>query len=374
MTLEGTPTIVTPEGVAGFDFLDEADTANALVDHLESQGIENIIVLLHEGGLQAIGGGFNGCTGISGPIVDIVNRLDDQVDAIISGHTHQAYNCVIDGRPVTSAASVGRLVTDMDITIDRRTKLITDIEANNVIVTRTVTADPVITALIERYRTLSDPLAKRIIGRISATISRTQNDAGESALGDVIADSQHAATAPAGLGGAQVAFMNPGGIRADLLFPASGAEGDGNVTYEEAFTVQPFGNSLVTMTLTGAQIERMLEEQFCGTNAVARRVLQPSAGFTYTWNFAAIGAADCATANAVDPATIMLNGAPVTPTGTYRVTVNSFLATGGDGFAVLNEGTDRLGGAVDLDALEAYLSADPDGVDPGPQNRITRVG
>ncbi len=374
MTLEGTPTIVTPEGVAGFDFLDEADTANALVDRLESRGIKNIIVLIHEGGLQATGGGFNGCTGISGAIVDIVNRLDDQVDAVISGHTHQAYNCVIDGRPVTSAASVGRLVTDMDITIDRRTKLITGIEANNVIVTRTVAADPVITALIDRYRTLSDPLAKRIIGRISATISRTQNDAGESALGDVIADSQLAATAPAGLGGAQVAFMNPGGIRADLLFPASGAEGDGNVTYEEAFTVQPFGNSMVTMTLTGAQIERMLEEQFCGTNAGARRVLQPSAGFTYTWNFAAIGAADCATANAVDPATITLNGAPVTPAGTYRVTVNSFLATGGDGFAVLNDGVDRLGGAVDLDALEDFLTAAPGGVAPGPQNRITRVG
>jgi 5'-nucleotidase len=375
MTLEGTPTIVTPEGVAGFDFLDEADTANALVDRLEERGIQNIIVLIHEGGVQAgPGATANSCAGISGAIVDIVNRLDDQVDAVISGHTHQAYNCVIDGRPVTSAASVGRLVTDMDITIDRRTKLITDIEANNVIVTRTVTADPAITALIERYRTLSDPLAKRIIGRISATISRTQNGAGESALGDVIADSQLAATAPAGLGGAQVAFMNPGGIRADLLFPASGAEGDGNVTYEEAFTVQPFGNSMVTMTLTGAQIERMLEEQFCGTNAGARRVLQPSAGFAYTWNFAAIGAADCATANAVDPATIVLNGTPVDPAGTYRVTVNSFLATGGDGFAVLNQGTDRLGGAVDLDALEAYLTADPDGVDPGPQNRITRVG
>jgi len=372
MTLEGTPTIVTPEGVAGFDFLDEADTANAVVQHLERRGIDNIIILLHEGGVAT--GGYNGCTGISGPIVDIVNRLDDQVDAVISGHTHQAYNCVIDGIPVTSAASFGRLVTDMDLTIDSRSKDITSITVNNQIVTRDVSPWSPITQLIARYNAISAPLANRVIGSITADITRTANAAGESALGDVIADSQLAATTPAGLGGAQAAFMNPGGIRTDLLYAASGAEGDGNVTYEEAFTVQPFGNSLVTMTLTGAQIETMLEQQFCGTNAAASRILQPSAGFTYAWNAAAIGSADCTTANAVDPATIALGGVAVDPAATYRVTVNSFLATGGDGFAVLNEGTDRLGGAVDLDALEDHLTATPGGVAPGPQDRITRVG
>jgi 5'-nucleotidase len=373
MTLEGTPTIVTPEGVAGFDFLDEADTANALVRHLERQGIKNIVVLLHEGGV-ATGGGYNGCDGISGPIVDIVERLDDQVDAVISGHTHQAYNCVIDDIPVTSASSFGRLVTDIDLSIDRRTKKITSISVDNKIVTRDVDAAAPITALIDRYRAISDPLANRVIGAITADITRAQNAAGESALGDVIADSQLAATAPAGLGGAQAAFMNPGGIRADLTYAASGAEGDGNVTYAEAFTVQPFGNSLVTMTLTGAQIELMLEQQFCGTNAGAARVLQPSAGFAYTWDAAATGEADCAVADAVDPATITLGGATVDPAASYRVTVNSFLASGGDGFAVLNEGTDRLGGAVDLDALEDYLTAAPGGVAPGPQDRITRTG
>jgi 5'-nucleotidase len=373
MTLEGTPTIVTPEGVAGFDFLDEADTANAVVDHLERRGIDNIIVLLHEGGV-ATGGGYNGCDGISGPIVDIVDRLDDEVDAVISGHTHQAYNCVIDGIPVTSASSFGRLVTDMDLTIDRRSKDITSISVNNQIVTRDVPAASPITALIDRYKAISDPLADRVIGSITADITRTQNAAGESALGDVIADSQLAATTPPELGGAVAAFMNPGGIRTDLLFAASGAEGDGNVTYEEAFTVQPFGNSLVTMTLTGAQIDQMLEQQFCGGNAAAPRVLQPSAGLTYTYSGAAIGAADCATADAVDAATIAIGGVPVDPAGTYRVTVNSFLATGGDNFAVLNEGTDHLGGAVDLDALEDFLTAAPGGVAPGPQDRITRIG
>ncbi|HET9609248.1 MAG TPA: bifunctional metallophosphatase/5'-nucleotidase [Acidimicrobiales bacterium] len=373
MTLEGTPTIVTPEGVAGFDFLDEADTANALIGQLERRGIENVVVLIHEGGVPT-GGGYNGCAGITGPIVDIVERLDDQVDAVISGHTHQAYNCVIDGIPVTSASSFGRLVTDMDLTIDRRTKDITAISVNNEIVTRDVTPASAITALIDRYRVLSDPLANRVIGTITADILRAQNAAGESALGDVIADAQLAATAPAGLGDAQVAFMNPGGIRADLIFAASGSEGDGNVTYEEAFTVQPFGNSLVTVTLTGAQIEQALEQQFCGINAAAPRVLQPSVGFAYTWDATAIGSADCATADAVDPATISLGGVTVDPAASYRVTINSFLATGGDGFAVFDAGTDRLGGALDLDALEDYFTANPGGVAPGPQDRITRVG
>ncbi|MGH9110960.1 MAG: bifunctional metallophosphatase/5'-nucleotidase [Acidimicrobiales bacterium] len=374
MTLEGTPTIVTPEGVAGFDFLDEADTANALVRRLQRRGIDNIIVLVHEGGVPVTGSPFNGCTGISGPIVDIVDRLDPEIDAVISGHTHQAYNCVIDGIPVTSAASFGRLVTDMDLTLDGRSKKITSISVDNQIVTRDVPRATVITDLIARYKALSDPLAKRVVGTITADITRTQNTAGESALGDVIADSQLLATTPPELGGAVAAFMNPGGIRADLLFAASGAEGDGNVTFEEIFTVQPFGNSLVTMTLTGAQIETMLEQQFCGINAGAPRVLQPSVGFTYTWNAAGAGAADCATADAVDPTTIAIGGVPVDPAASFRVTVNSFLATGGDGFVVLNDGTDRLGGAVDLDAVEDFFAANPGGVGPGPQDRITRIG
>ena len=318
--------------------------------------------------MQATGGTYNGCTGISGPIVDIVDRLDDEVDAVISGHTHQAYNCVIDGIPVTSASSFGRLVTDMDLTIDRRSKDITAITVNNNIVTRDVAASGPITSPDRPVQG-----AERSAGRSGhrqrspPTSPARQNAAGESALGDVIADSQLAATTPAELGGSQIAFMNPGGIRTDLFYAPSGAEAPGEVTYEEAFTVQPFGNSLVPMTLTGAQIEVMLEQQFCGPNATANKVLQPSVGFAYTWNAAGIGAADCAAADAVDPNTITLNGAPVDPAGSYRVTVNSFLATGGDGFSVLNEGTDRVGGAVDLDALEDYLTATPAAWPPAPR-------
>jgi len=366
MTLEGTPNIVSPSGVAGFDFLDEADTVNALIPELEAEDVGAVVVVVHEGG-SPTALNINGCTGVSGPIVDIVNRLSDRVDLVISGHTHQPYNCVIDGKPVTSAFSFGRLVTDIDMRVDRAKKQVTSISINNRIVTRDVAKDPGITALIDRYNVIAAPIANRVIGQITANITRTQNAAGESALGDVIADGQLEATDDSGFGDAVVAFMNPGGIRADLTYAGSPAgEGDGNVTYGEMFTVQPFGNSLVTMTLTGAQIERLLEEQFAPCTLGSDRILQVSVGFSYTWS---AGGPSC---DKVDAASISINGAPLDLTLSYRVTVNSFLADGGDSFPILVQGTNRLGGAVDTDAFEAYF-VENSPVPPGPQNRITRV-
>jgi 5'-nucleotidase len=367
MTLEGTPTIVTPSGVAGLEFLDEAQTVNKLIPKLKKKGVETIVVLIHEGGVQAAPAPYNGCVGISGPIVDIVNNLNDEVDVVISGHTHQPYNCVLDGKIVTSAFSFGRLVTKVDLTINKRSGEVVTMVADNRIVTRDVPLNPTITALIDKYRTLSAPLANRIIGQISADITRTTNAAGESALGDVIADAQLDATNDPGFGDAVIAFMNPGGIRADLIYAGSPAgEGDGNVTYNESFTVQPFGNSMVTMTLTGAQIDTLLEQQFIGCGQTANRILQVSNGFTYAWS--ASGAA-CAK---VDATSIMINGVTVDPSANYRITVNSFLADGGDNFVVLRSGSDRLGGEVDTDALENYLTTFAP-VSPGPQNRITLI-
>jgi 5'-nucleotidase len=363
MTLEGTPTIVTPSGVAGYDFLDEADTANREVEKLKRKGVETIVVLIHEGGLPT--GGFNECPSISGAIVDIVNRMDDEIDLVVSGHTHQAYNCVIDGRPVTSAASFGRIVTDIDLTIERATRDVTSISVNNVIATRDVAADPDQTALIAKYAALADPLRNRVIGSITTDITRTQNAAGESALGNLIADGQLDATSPVGFGEAVVAFMNPGGIRTDLTFAPSGSEAPGEVTYGEAFAVQPFGNSLVTMTLTGTQIDTLLEQQFDNPVVGQRRILSPSRDFTYSWS------ASAPTGSKVDIAGIEIGGVPISPFASYRVTVNIFLSDGGDNFFVLRDGTDRLGGAVDLDALEAYFVAAGGPVSPPALDRIT---
>jgi 5'-nucleotidase len=365
MTLEGTPSIVTPSGIAGLQFLDEVETVNALVPEIRKKGVETIVVLVHEGGFQA--GTYDSCVGISGPIAAIVAGLDDAVDVVISGHTHQAYNCVIDEKIVTSALSFGRLVTDIDLTIDLATGDVSSMTAGNVIVTRTVPRHPLLTALVDRYRALVAPLANRVIGTITADITTVTTAAGESALGDVIADAQLAATSSDANGAAVIAFMNPGGIRANLTYnQISGGEQPGEVTYGESFTVQPFGNNLVTMTFTGEQIELLLEQQFNNPSPGSNRILQVSEGFTYTWS------ASAPVGSRVDPSSIMLNGVVLDPNGSYRVTMNSFLADGGDNFSAFLLGTDRLGGVVDTDALEAYFLANSP-VAPGPQNRITQV-
>lgn len=368
MTLEGTPTIVSPSGVAGLQFGDEANTVNALVPSLKAQGIASIVVLIHEGG--AATGGINGCTGISGAIVDIVNRLDPAVDLVVSGHTHAAYNCLIPNSAgknvrVTSGGQYARNLTDIDVVIDTRTKDVLSVTANNLVTgTGTATAeDPALTDLVAHYDSLAATPKSRVIGKITAAISRTANAAGESALGAVIADAQLDATNDVGMGEAVVTFMNPGGIRADLPFNAP----NGDVTYGDAFTVQPFGNSLVTLTLSGAQIKTLLETQFanCLGQTTFDRILQVSKGFSYNWS------AGAACGSKVS--NMALNGVAIDPAASYRVTVNSFLADGGDAFVLLKEGTNRLGGAVDTDAFEAYLQANPSGVAPGAQNRITRL-
>lgn len=371
MTLEGTPNIVSPSGVAGYDFLDEADTANALVQELKHRNVEAIVVLIHEGGLPAALD-INGCSGVSGPIVDIVNRLDTEVDLVISGHTHQPYVCNFNGIPVTSAYSFGRVLTDIDLKVSKSQKdVVGPITINNSIVTRDVPADPAITALIARYNTLAAPIANRVIGNITADLTTAFDASRENTMGNVIADAQLAATAGADVGAAVMAFMNPGGVRANLTYASSPAgEGDGVVTYGEAFTVQPFGNSLVTMTLTGAQIEATLEQQFCGLNdGTAVKVLLPSAGIHYTWDTVLAEQADpSCTLDVVTGLT--LNGNPVNAGDSYRVTVNSFLADGGDGFSALLGGTNRLGGAVDTDAFEAYLQSLPGPLSPPLLTRI----
>ncbi|WP_438015670.1 bifunctional metallophosphatase/5'-nucleotidase [Sorangium sp. So ce315] len=368
MTLEDTPSIVTPVGVAGLSFMDEVDTVNDIVPELQAQGIEAIVVVLHEGGLPT--GHFNECPGLSGPLVDIATNVDPAVDVIVSGHTHQAYNCILGDKIVTSAASFGRLVTDIDLEISRSTGEVTSKTANNVVVARE-DADAAVDALVTRYKDLAAPLANVQIGTITATLDRAApaGGAGLFTMGVVIADSQLAATRDARTGGAEVALMNPGGVRADLTYAAAAAEPtDGVVTYGEAFAVQPFGNSLVVMSLTGEQIDALLEQQFQVDSMGTPRsvILQVSDGFTYTYSQSA------PTGAKVDIASIRINGVPIEATRTYRVTVNSFLASGGDGFTVLNDGTDRLGGALDLDALRGYFAARSP-VSPPPLDRITAV-
>lgn len=369
MTLEGTPKIVTPSGVAGLRFYPEAYMANYWAQNLRKQGVQTIVVLIHEGGFQVATGGINQCVGMSGPIVQITEMMSNDIDVVVSGHTHAAYNCMFGSKLVTSASSFGRLITDIDLTIDTATGDVVTKTATNRIVTRTVAKDPEETTIVSRYKTLSAPLANKVIGRITGDISRTANAAGESALGDVIADAQLAATKPANKGGAVVAFQNPGGIRADLVASQiTGGEAPGQVTYSEAFTVQPFGNTVVVKTMTGAQIKTLLEQQFDNPVKGDKRILAVSVGFTYSYN------QSLPAGSRVDAASIKINGVTVASGTSYRVAMNNFLADGGDNFPAFTQGTNPLGGEVDLDALTAYFAANPGGVAPGPQNRITRTG
>ena len=354
LTLKGTAGIISPAAAAGLEFRDEADTVNALVPELKAKGVEAIVLLIHEGGYPS--GGINECPGISGPIVDIVGKLDHAVDLVISGHTHQAYVCNIAGRLVTSGDKYGTLVTAIDVTLDPATRDMASAKAENVIVRPSLAKDAGQTALIDAYDKLAAPLAERRAGEITETLSRIPNAFGESALGDVVADGQLAATSDPATGSAVIAMTNPGGIRTDLV-----RREDGAVTYADVFASQPFRNQLVTVTLTGAQIKAALEQQWVDPNRP--RILQISRGFTYSFDATKPSGAR------IDAGSMMLNGAVIDPARSYRVTINNYLALGGDGFAALKDGQDARFGKYDDEVLFAYVKANSPVAAP-PRDRI----
>ncbi|MFD5951774.1 bifunctional metallophosphatase/5'-nucleotidase [Streptomyces collinus] len=376
VTLEGTPDIVSAEGVKGLSFKDETETINKYAKVLQKQGVKSIVALIHEGGFPASTSYNYDCDspgagdGVSGPIVDIAKNVTPQVDALVTGHTHNAYVCSIAdpaGKPrmVTSAASFGRLYTDTTLTYDRRTGDIarTAVKSANRVVTRDVPKAPDMTELIGKWNTLAAPIGNKPIGYISGDIGNTGT---ESPLGDLIADAQLAH-------GKQLdpetdlALMNPGGIRAPLTYAAKAAEGDGVVTYAEGFTVQPFANTVNLQDFTGAQLIQVLKEQVSGPNAAAPKVLQVSSGLTYTLDLTKSGA------DRVVTDSIRLNGSAVDPAATYRVATNSFLAGGGDGFPTLGQGANDVVGSDDLTALERYLTANSSAANPIAPPKADRI-
>ncbi|UQA93830.1 bifunctional metallophosphatase/5'-nucleotidase [Streptomyces halobius] len=386
VTLEGTPDIVNAEGIKGLKFHDEVETINKYAKELDKQGVKSVVALIHEGGLPASTSYNYNCDspgpgdGISGPITEIAEKVTPAVDALVTGHTHQAYACTIPDpsgtpRTVTSAASYGKLYTDTTLTYDRRTKDIvrTSVKASgavNHVVDRIQPKAADMTALIKRWNKLAAPIANRPVGHISADIAGRGANAPESPLGDLIADAQLEATGPDGKGGAQLALMNPGGIRSDLAFKASGGEGDGVVTYGEAFTVQPFTNMMNVIDLTGEQLITGLQQQVSGPNAASPKILQVSEGLTYTLDLTKSGA-DRVVRNSVK-----LNGVAIDPAKTYRVAMNEFLSGGGDGFPAFKDGRNKYVGQSDLEAFTAYLKAhsSADGpIDPPEAERITVV-
>jgi 5'-nucleotidase len=358
LTLKGTPNLVSPTGVADLEFRDEADSVNALLPELKARGVAAIVVLIHEGGFPT--GDYHECPGISGPIVDIVKKFDRAVDVVVSGHTHRPYVCDIDGRLVTSADKYGTIVTAIDLKLDPATRDVISAKADNVIVrTDAFAKDSQQTGLLDSYDRLAAPIASRPAGSITETLSRLPNDAGESVLGDIIADAQLAATRAEANGGAVIAFTNPGGVRSDITRKDEGA-----VTYGDVFASQPFRNQLLTLTLTGMQIKNMLEQQWLDPKRP--RILHVSTGFSYSWD----GARPIGDRVAAD--SLSLNGARIDPATGYRVTVNNYLAVGGDGFTVFKEGTAQQVGVYDVDALYSYFRANSP-IAPATGNRIVRM-
>lgn len=364
MTLEATDTLVAASGIQGWDFLDEAETANALVPILRAQKVVAIVVLLHEGGSQTPPpGDVDACVGISGPIVAINDALDPEIDAIITGHTHLPYNCVLSdpaGQPriVTSAYSYGRVVTEVNLVLDRRNHNVRrdlSTATNHTVIQANLTPDPAQTAIIEKWQPLFDDSGNDPVGTITADITRGGNPPGsdrgvESAAGNLVADAQLWATSA---NFADVAFMNPGGVRSDLLYAQSAGEGDGVVTFGEAFTFQPFGNTLITFPMTGAQIISVLEEQ-CQPLGSSRPFLHLGVSEGFSYDLAkTIDAGNC---TSVTVSNVQLNGVALNPAATYNVTVNNFLADGGDNFTTFGTITaPRLDGGNDLQALINYL-------------------
>src|SRR5215813_5591544 len=334
LTLKGTQGIVSPVGIAGLEFRDEAETVNALIPELRSRGIE--------------------------AIVEFVKKLDKAVDLVISGHTHRAYLCEIDGKLVTSGDKYGTLVTTIDLKLDPVTRDIMGKSSENHIVrSATIAKNPEQTALIESYDKLSAPIANRPAGSVSETLSRLPDSAGESPLGDIIADAQLAATSSEKTGGAVIAFTNPGGIRSDIT-----KRDDGAVTYADVFAAQPFRNQLVTMWLTGQQIKDALEQQWADPKRP--RILQVSKGFSFAWD------GSKGDGERIIAERMTLNGATIDPSARYRVTVNNYLAEGGDGFAAFTGGADPRTGIYDVDALYDYFKGNSP-IGPASGGRISRM-
>lgn len=365
MTLEGTSTMVSANRIKGVRFADEADTANALVPRLKAAGADIIVVLIHEG-VSNDSGDINDakCGGLSGALFPILDRLDPAVDLVISGHTHQSYVCDYSNlnkdHPVllTSAGSRGQVVTGIDLKYDPVSRKLLSKSARNVVVQSeafTGAKGPVplidaypkftpradVAALVARYRDAAKTEESRVIGTLAGPATRSSGTTGESLLGNLVADAQLAATSGPDDGGAQIAFMNPGGLRADVV-PLP----DGKVTFGSVFAAQPFGNQMVVKTFTGAQIKQLLEQQFADITYV--RILSPSTGFRFGYDLSKPAGQRLLFAT--------LNGKPIEDGATYRVATSDFLGNGGDGFSVLKDGTNPTAGPIDLEALVALLA------------------
>lgn len=339
-----TPAITAPDSVKGLIFTDEAEAINKYARELKKQGVRAIVVLAHVPGESRPNG-----QQASGQLIDLAHLVDDEVDVIFGGHSHTYLNSVVDGKLLVQAFSYGTAFSDVDIEIDPQSKDIVRKHAEIV----TVYQDHIgpasdITRMIEGYERKVESAVNRFIGTAAVPITAKQNRTGESALGNLIADSQRAAM------NTDFAFTNPEGIRADI--------DAGRVTWGNLFGVLPFSNQLVKMNMTGSQIRDVLNQQW---QPNITRILQIS-GLTYTW--------DDSRPRGEKVIDIYLpNGTKLEPDKIYSVTVNTYLANGGDSFSEFRNGINRETGPKDTDALEKYIQQLPQPFSYAIDGRIKRM-
>jgi 5'-nucleotidase len=355
--------VAVSSAIKGLDVLDEADTINKAVPEMRAAGAKVFVVLIHNGGHTDETFDKVDCNALEGPIVDITKRLDPAIRLVITGHSHTGYLCKIDGRVVTQADAMGHLLSRIRMTFDPVSGKVEDITVRNVVMDPNVIApDAGLAAYVASVRARSDAELARPVARIGgAGVARKENEAGESALGDLIADAEVAATRAQGV---QIGFMNPGGIRRDL----EAGEG-GVVSFGQAQAVQPFGNTLVVLELSGAQLRALLEQQW-DRPGNERYMLQVSQGLRYQWD------STRPVGQRIVPGSARVNGAALEDAQTYRVVANNFLAEGGDSFPAFAQGARRVDTRiVDLDAFVAWLKQHPEAgaTALAPQPRIQKV-
>jgi 5'-nucleotidase len=362
LVLKGAPGLVSPESVTGLTFLPEAAAANAAAAQLRRDGADVVVALIHEGGFTAPGDDES-CGSMTGDLVTVLKGMASSIDVVVSGHTNRSYICHMGGRLVTSTASYGRQITDIDLTIDRRTGRLASKRAENVPVTHDVPRDPAMTALLDRYRPRVAEISRRTVGAVAGTLTRAQNGAGESTVGNAVADAFLAVARDPARGGAQIALTNWGSLRADLVHAGNAASTP--ITYGEAFQTLPFGNVLIVQTLTGAQLAALLEQQFRTDVRASWKVLQVSHNVRYRWS------AGRPEGSRVDRTSIHIDDAPLDMNATYRVAMSDFLWAGGDAFTVATLGVQPVAVGPDLDVFIEYLARQSP-LAPPPLGRITR--
>lgn len=340
--LSGAPRLIVSARIAGLRFADEVTHVNAVVPEILAQDVRAIVLLIHEGALPEGPVDPATCGGLRGRVLGIAAQLHPEIDLIVSGHTHMAYACRFQGRWITQAGSYGHWLSSIDLELDPRDGNIVRASAqNHVVEPALVGTDPHYSELVAATRARADDVARQPVARLAVPqITMNIEANGESALGRTIADAQlfaGRAHAP------DIACNNPGSVRQHL--PSS--PGSEAVTYADAYAVQPFGNDLTVLEISGADLVTLLEQQWGAS--IPRALFSCSAGFSYRFD------ATRPYGQRIDRDSLRLAGTPINPARRYRLVANAFMAEGGDGLSVLREQARiaTLGG--DLQALIDYL-------------------